>query len=148
MSWLIYPKAIIVREINAGKPQIEALSESAVRNPSIFYRRAIWQIVNGMKAGATISNIVNETLDSLSQEQVIQIQNYGAQLNPLAMFYMLMAVIVPSLSITLIIVMSSFMSLSSVTVKTIFWGLYFFVVFIQIMFLGIIKSRRPNLMSD
>lgn len=140
--------SIIVKEINTGKSQIEALSESAVRNPSIFYRRALWQIVNGMKAGATISNIVKETLDSLSQEQIIQIQSYGSQLNPLAMFYMLMAVIVPSLSITLIIVMSSFMSLSEATIKVIFWGFYTFIVFIQIMFLGIIKSRRPNLMSD
>lgn len=140
--------SIIIREINTGKSQIEALSESAVRNPSVFYRRALWQIVNGMKAGATISNIVKETLDSLSQEQVIQIQNYGSQLNPLAMFYMLMAVIVPSLSITLIIVMASFMALSETIIKAIFWGLYLFIVFIQIMFLGIIKSRRPNLMSD
>ncbi len=140
--------SIIVKEINTGKSQIEALSESAVRNPSIFYRRALWQIVNGMKAGATISNIVKETLDSLSQEQIIQIQSYGSQLNPLAMFYMLIAVIVPSLSITLIIVMSSFMSLSEATIKVIFWGFYTFIVFIQIMFLGIIKSRRPNLMSD
>ncbi len=140
--------SIIVKEINAGKSQIEALSESAVRNPSLFYRRTLWQIVNGMKAGATISNIVKETLDSLSQEQVIQIQSYGSQLNPLAMFYMLMAVIVPSLSITLIIVMSSFMSLSETTIKIIFWVFYTGIVFIQIMFLGIIKSRRPNLMSD
>lgn len=138
----------IIKEINAGKPQIEALTDSATRNPSLFFRRAIWQIVNGMKSGASISDVVKEAIHALSEEQIIQIQSYGSQLNPLAMFYMLIAVIVPALSITLIIVISSFISASETTTKLIFWGLYSCVVFFQMMFLGLIKSRRPNLMGS
>lgn len=138
----------VVKEINSGKPQLDALSDSATRNPSMFYRRALWQVVNGMKSGATISNIMRETINSLSEEQIVQIQSYGSQLNPLAMFYMLIAVIVPALSITLIIVLSSFVSASSSTVKVLFWGLYASITFFQIIFMGLIKSRRPNLMSD
>ncbi len=138
----------VIKEINSGKPQLDALSDSAARNPSMFYRRAIWQIVNGMKSGATISNVMRESINSLSEEQIVQIQNYGSQLNPLAMFYMLIAVIVPALSITLIIVLSSFISASSSTVKVLFWGVYSAITFFQIIFMGLIKSRRPNLMSD
>lgn len=135
-----------VKEINAGKPQLDALEELAVRNPSVFFRRAIWQIVNGMKSGADIADVVKDSIDSLSEEQLVQIQTYGGQLNPLAMFYMLIAVIVPALSVTFIIVISSFVAASESGVKLIFWGLYGCVVFFQIIFLGLIKSRRPNLL--
>ncbi len=135
-----------VKEINAGKPQLDALDELAVRNPSIFFRRAIWQIVNGMKSGADIADVVKDSISSLSEEQLVQIQAYGGQLNPLAMFYMLIAVIVPALSVTFIIVISSFVAASESAVKIIFWGLYGAVVFFQIIFLGLIKSRRPNLL--
>ncbi len=137
-----------VKEISTGRPQIEALEELATNNPSILFRRAIWQIVNGMKAGSDMATVINEIINNLSELQLIQIQNYGGQLNPLAMFYMLIAVIVPSLSITFIIILASFISLSESTTKMFLWGLLVFVIFIQIMFLGIIKSKRPNLLSD
>lgn len=137
-----------VREINAGKSQIETLEEMAAINPSLFFRRAVWQLVNGMKSGADMSSVVNEIIDSLSEEQILQIQRYGSQLNPLAMFYMLMVVIAPSLGMTFLIILSSFIHLSEFVTKLIFWGLYGIVIFFQIMFMGVIKSRRPNLLGD
>ena len=137
----------VVREINTGKPQIEALEDMAAINPSVFFRRAVWQLVNGMKSGADMASVVSETMDSLSEEQILQIQRYGSELNPLAMFYMLMVVIAPSLGTTFLIMMASFMSLSEFATKLIFWSLYGMVFFFQIMFMGIIKSKRPNLLS-
>jgi len=136
-----------VRDINSGKNQADALEELATNNPSVLFRRAVWQIANGMKAGADMSIVMEEIMDALGEHQMIQIQNYGAQLSPLAMFYMLGAVIVPSLSVTFIIILSSFISLSSSATKMAFWTLLVIVVFVQIMFLGVIKSRRPNLLS-
>lgn len=136
-----------VKEINAGRPQVAVLEEIAAKNPSLYFRRSLWQIVNGMKSGADMSNVLSQVLHALGEEQVIQIQKYGSQLNPLAMFYMLVAIIAPSLGITFIIVVSSFVSPSETGTKMVFWGLYGFAVFFQVMFLGIIKSRRPNLLS-
>ncbi len=95
-----------------------------------------------------MSDVLAEVLHALGEEQVIQIQKYGSQLNPLAMFYMLVAIIAPSLGITFIIVLSSFVSPSETGTKLVFWGLYGFATFFQIMFLGVIKSRRPNLLGD
>lgn len=135
-----------VRDINTGRDQIDALEEIAANNPSTLFRRAIWQLVNGMKAGADMSTVMSEIIDALGEHQLIQIQNYGAQLSPLAMFYMLGAVIVPSLSVTFIIILSSFIALSPSMTKIAFWALLVFVIFVQIMFLGVIKSRRPNLL--
>lgn len=137
----------IVKEINGGKPQIEALEEIAAINPSVFFRKAIWQIVNGMKSGTDLAIILEETINLLSEEQILQIQMYGSQLNPLAMFYMLIVVIAPALGITFLIILSSFISLSEFATKMIFWGFYGIVFFFQIMFIGIIKSRRPNLLK-
>ncbi len=136
-----------VRDINTGRSQVDALEEIATNNPSVLFRRAVWQIVNGMKAGADMSTVMEEIMDSLGEQQLIQIQNYGSQLSPLAMFYMLAAVIVPSLSVTFIIILSSFIALSSEATKIAFWSLLIIVIFVQIMFLGIIKSRRPNLLT-
>ncbi|MEA2036371.1 MAG: type II secretion system F family protein [Nanoarchaeota archaeon] len=138
----------VVKAINAGKPQIETLENMAAINPSLFFRRAIWQLVNGMKSGANMSNVINEIINLLSEEQILQIQRYGSRLNPLAMFYMLMVVIVPSLGMTSLIILASFISLSEFATKFMFWGLYGFVIFFQIMFMGIIKSKRPNLLGD
>lgn len=137
-----------VRDINAGRPQVEALEEIATTNPSLLFRRALWQMVNGMKSGADMGSVMNESIVALSEEQVLQIQRYGGQLNPLAMFYMLIAVIVPSLSMTFLIMMSSFMSINEFGVKMLFWGLFGVVMFFQLMFLGIIKSKRPNLLGE
>ncbi len=136
-----------VKKINAGKPQIETLEEMATLNPSLFFRRAIWHLVNGMKAGADMSNVIKEMVNLLSEEQILQIQRYGSQLNPLAMFYMLVVVIAPSLGMTFLIIISSFISLSEFATKLVFYGLFAIVVFFQIMFIGMIKSKRPNLLG-
>ena len=111
----------VVREVNAGKPQIDALDVIAFENPSPYFRRVIWQISNRMKTGADLAETVKEITIHLSGEQVNQIERYGAQLSPLSMFYMVVAIILPALGLTLMIVMASFMSLSAVGIKIMFW---------------------------
>ncbi|MFH1641412.1 MAG: type II secretion system F family protein [Nanoarchaeota archaeon] len=139
---------IVVKQINAGKPQTETLEEMVAENPSIFFRRSIWHIINGIKSGANMALVITEIMDLLSEERVLQIQKYGGQLNPLAMFYMLVVVIGPSIGMTFLIMLSSFVSLSEFATKLVFWSLYGMVFFFQLMFMGIIKSKRPNLLGD
>ncbi len=136
-----------VRKINAGEPQINALEELARNNPSFHFRRTLWQIANGIKTGSDMGSVIKLSIDNLSEEQLIQIQQYGAQLNPLAMFYMMIAVIVPALGVTFVLVISSFVNLSADLTKLIFWGLLIVVFFFQLMFIGVLKTRRPNLVE-
>ena len=138
----------VVKKINAGVPQIKALEDAALQNPSPYFRRALWQIINGMKEGATINKVIATTISNLNKEQIIQIEKYGGQLNPLAMFYMMGAVIVPTLSITFFVVLASFIGLSDVIIKASFLGLLCFVIFFQFMFSGIIKTKRPSLLGE
>lgn len=135
-----------VKEINAGRPQAEVLENLGKNNPSEFFRRALWQISNGMKAGSDISIVIQDTVDSLNEEQYIQIQEYGNKLNPVIMFYMLSSVILPALAITFLTIISSMVGLSEGLTQVIFIGLFVVVLVIQIMFLGVIKSVRPSLL--
>jgi len=134
-----------VKKINAGSPEQEVLEELSHSNTSKFFKRTLWQISNGMNAGSNMAHVVRDSIKSLNEEQLLQIQNYGNQLNPLMVFYMLAAVIVPSLSITFLTIFSSMVSLPGNSTKILFMGLFVGVVFIQIMFLGMIKSKRPSL---
>jgi pilus assembly protein TadC len=136
----------MVRKINAGVPQTEVLEEVAQRNPSLFFRRTLWQISNGMRAGSDISIIIKDSIKSLSEEQLIQIQTYGNKLNPSIMFYMLSSVILPALSITFLTIISSLINLSANITKAAFIILFVSVVLIQIVFLGVIKTIRPSLL--
>ena len=136
-----------VKEINSGRDQIDALEDMALRNPSVLFRRSLWQMVNGMKTGADIASLIKDVIDGISDEQLTQIQKYGGQLSPMALFYMLIAVIAPSLGTTFIIVLSSFIALEENVVKMIFYSILTITIFLQIIFMGMIKSRRPTLMS-
>lgn len=135
-----------VRKINAGLPEIEVLDELGKKNNSLFFRRALWQISNGMRAGSDISIVISDTVRSLNEEQLIQIQNYGNKLNPVIMFYMLSSVILPALAITFLTVISSLINLEKTITQALFIGFFVMILVIQLVFLGVIKSIRPSLL--
>ena len=136
----------IIKEINAGTPQIDAIEKYGRITNSKYFKRVLLQMSNGIRAGSEMSIIIKDGIRSLANEQTIQIQNYGGRLNPSIMFYMLIAVILPSLGITFMIIIASLLNLSKGLVQLIFFTIMGFVVFMQIMFLGVIKSRRPSLL--
>ncbi len=135
-----------VKKINAGMPESEVLKELGKINPSIFFRRTLWQISNGMNAGSDMSIVIKDSIKTLNEEQMIQMQTYGNKLNPLIVMYMLMAVIIPALSVTFLTIISSMVNLPKTTSMFMFIGLFVFDILFQIMFLGLIKSRRPSLL--
>lgn len=135
-----------VKRIGSGEPEAEVLDDLGRRNSSVFFRRTLWQISSGMKSGSDLSIVIKDSIKLLSEEQLIQIQNYGNKLNPLIVVYMLIAVIIPALSITFLIIISSMTNLPKNMTILLFIGLFVFVVLVQTMFLGIIKSGRPSLL--
>ena len=135
-----------VKKINAGFPQIEVIEELGKRNHSILFRKALWQISNGMKAGSNITEVVKDIIRSLNEEQYLQIQTYGNKLNPLIMFYMLISIILPALAITFLTIISSIVNLPKAVAMGLFIGLYVVSVLIQIMFLGAIRTAKPSLL--
>lgn len=135
-----------VNAINSGTPQIDALEDLIKRNSSVYFKRVLWQISNSLRSGSDMAIVVKDSIDNLNKEQAIQIQSYSSKLNPLIMFYMLIAVILPSLGLTFLTIISSMLGLSGSMIKLMYIAVFIFVVLIQIMFLGMIKTRRPSLL--
>ena len=135
-----------VKRISSGEPESEVLNEIGKRNPSIFFRRTLWQLSNGLNVGSDMSIVVKDSIKSLNEEQLIEIQEYGNKLNPLVMLYMLLSVIIPSLSIAFLTIVTSMLGITKTITSMLFIILFVFVVFFQLIFLGIIKSKRPRLL--
>ena len=133
----------VVQEVNAGKPLEIALEDSATKNPSAYFRRSIWHISNGVKAGGDIGGIVQSIIDNMTAQQRIEVRKFGSQLNPLSLIFMMVAVIMPTLGVTFLMVLSTFGGIE--VTEMMFWVIIAGVVLFEFMFLGMIKSKRPNI---
>jgi flagellar protein FlaJ len=131
-----------VDDISTGKSEIAALEMLARRNPSLYFRRVLWQIVNSLKSGADIGNTIKQIVDNLAEEQRVAIKKYGSQLNPLTLMYMIFAVIFPTLGITFLLVLSSFVGIG-IDLQLVLIGIILFLLMFQFMIIGLIKSKRP-----
>lgn len=133
----------IVRDIELGTPMEDALSNAYRTTPSKRFKKILFQISNSLKIGVDITAPLEATLEEITQEQLIEIQRYGKKLNSIVMFYMLVAIVVPSLGITLFSIIASLIALN------IDMGVFSIVLFaltlVQIMFIAVFKSIRPNL---
>ena len=134
-----------VDAINTGTPEEIALADMAERNPSPFVRKIVWQIVNGMKAGANVTSVLSETVASMMREQKIAITRFSSALRVLSLMYMMIGVIVPALGITFLIVLGSFPQIK--LGEWMFWGMLGAITVVEFMYIGIIKSRRPNIIG-
>jgi len=133
----------MIKDVNAGTSVEDALDELAMRVPSQNLRRVVWQLSNGIKSGSDMGRVIDEVIDVMSKEKMLAIRKYGSELNPLTLVYMMIAVIIPALGVTMLIVLSSFSGIS--ISETMFIGILAVVAFLQFMYMGMIKSRRPNI---
>jgi pilus assembly protein TadC len=133
----------INEKVRLGTSLEDAITETIEVCPSENLRKLLWQILNSISTGANIASALNSVLENIVREQNIEMKEFGNKLNPLAMFYMMIAVIVPSLGITMLIVFSSFvnikLTLLSLIVIAVAIGL------LQLMFLMMIRNSRPNI---
>ena len=134
---------IIVTEINGGLSEIEAFQRASLRNPSLHFRRAIWQLTNALKAGSDISSALESIVQTMVSEQIVEIRRYGQELNPFTLMYMLFSVIMPTLGITFLIILSSF---SGLTIPDyLFVLIIMFLGMFQYFYMGIIKTKRSTM---
>lgn len=133
--------AEIVKEIHSGEPQDQVLEKTAIENPSPHFRSIIWQISNALKAGSDMGTILQSMVYDLERDQFAGIKKYNSEMNPWTMMYMLLAVIMPSLGITFMMVLSGFMDMA--IGPTVFYMTIVFVVFFQVFFLSFMKTKRP-----
>lgn len=131
----------IIRHVDMGTPIEEAINQEVELTPSEDLRKVLWQILNALRTGADASKSLRAVIEQIVREQHIAITEYGRKLNPLAMFYMIIAIIIPTLGITMLVVLSTLVSLP--LDFTILMVLLLFIAFMQFMFLSVIRSSRP-----
>lgn len=132
----------IVDKVELGTSMDKAMNELIEYAPSDALRKLLWQILNSMRTGSAIADSLRVAIDQITREQQIEVVEYGRKLNPLAMFYMMIAVILPSLGAIMVIVMATFIGFQiSLVALLVAAGL---LMFMQFMFLATIKSQRPS----
>jgi pilus assembly protein TadC len=132
----------LVREIDIGTPLEEALSKASRYSPSEKFRHILFQISNALKIGIDVSKTLEAVLDDIAEEQLVEIQRYGRKLNSLTMFFMLFSIVLPSLGITLFVTVVSMFSANFDL--SFFLLLAFAILLLELFFLTIFKSIRPN----
>jgi archaeal flagellar protein FlaJ len=137
-----------VEEIRSGKYVEAALEDLATRNPSPYFQKVIWQIVNVIKTGGDLKTLLKDLTERLSQDQINTAKGFGAKLSPISMVYMLAAVIIPSLGTTVLITVSSLPNVGSSINEQLFWIILVVTVVLQLQFAMIIKSTRPTIIGD
>jgi len=132
----------IVKDIELGTPLEEALDKASRYCPSEKMRRILFQISNALKIGVDVTHFLSAILDEIAQDQLLEIQKYGRKLSGLTMFYMLFAVVVPSLGITLGITVVSLVNFH--VDFGAFIVILFMLLIVELVFISIFKSVRPN----
>jgi flagellar protein FlaJ len=130
-----------VQDINAGEMQETALEKMALRTESEFLRRTIRQMLTAFRSGASLQASLKSVIKNLQQYQYSQVKSYTYELNLWVLLFIIMSVAVPSLGITLLVILSTF---GSLTVDEGFIiGLVGFCILCEIALIEFIKSRRP-----
>ena len=131
----------ITDKIDLGTSMEDALNEAVEYIPSNDFRKVLWQIINSIRTGSDIGKSLYSVMEQVMKDQITEVNKYGKKLNPLAMFYMMVAVILPSLGMTMLVILSSFIQFElNLTILMTLAGL---LAFVQFMFISIIKFSRP-----
>jgi len=121
----------------------KALSDESENSPSPKFRKILFQISNALSIGIDVTEFLEATLNDIADEQLIEINRYGKKLNSVTLFYMLLAVVVPSLGLTIFTVVAT---LAGIEVNmTFFMVILLFLIILQSIFLVVYKSIRPNI---
>ncbi|MBR9700624.1 type II secretion system F family protein [Candidatus Woesearchaeota archaeon] len=132
----------MVKDIELGTPLEDALQKASRYCPSKKMQRILFQISNALSIGVDVTDYLEAILDEIAADQLLEIQKYGRKLSGITMFYMLFAVIVPSLGITMGITVASLVSIQ------VSFGLFlvvlFFLTLIELGFITIFRQIRPN----
>lgn len=133
----------IVNDIELGTPIEQALATAADYSPSKEFRQILWQLNAALRSGVDVSSTLKGILGEIASRQIIEVERYGKKLSTVSLLYMLGAVIIPSLGVTLFVSFSGFLG---VVLNN--YHLYVIVLamaFVQFMFLSIFRTIRPDI---
>jgi pilus assembly protein TadC len=131
----------IVDQINTGVPIEKALEEARTYTSSEKFKKVLWQLLVTLKTGTDVTGPLKATLSAIAKDQILEIKKYGKKLNSMMLFYMVVACVVPSLGLTIFLIIGSFLQIS--VSQAALYGILFGLAIIQGFFLMMIKAIRP-----
>lgn len=135
----------IVEKVTLGVPMGTAMHAVAENNPSQYFNRVVLQMANSIASGSDVATALEASLEQISKEQVIELKAYGQKLNPIAMFFMVFGIIMPSLGVAFLIVVLSFLGKNSLAISsTTLLEILAAIGLVQFMFLKVIENSRPK----
>ena len=134
----------IIREVESGRSMGDVLDDVGMWSPSEHYRQSLWQIVNALRSGSDVSNALDAISKTIRMEKQNQIRAYAQELNLWGLIYMMAAVVVPSMGVTLLVILSSFMGGQYIN-ERLFWIILAGLIVFQVVFISFIRSKRPSI---
>jgi len=131
----------IVDDISTGNSIENALQSAIAYSPSDKFRKILFHINNALKLGIDVTGPLSSVLEEITKEQETEVKRYGKKVNSIIIFYMLAAVVIPSIGMTILIVILSFVSFSVKFYH--FLAVLFFILIIEFLFMSVFKSMRP-----
>lgn len=132
---------LAIEEIESGVPQEEALDHLARRVPSQSLKRTIDIMLNAIKSGSDVAGTLNLINDMLIKKQQSDMKSYAGELTPMSMAYMLISVVMPSLGMSVFVILGSLAHFNTVDI---IYVIPPFLLMFQMFFMGMIGSRRPS----
>jgi flagellar protein FlaJ len=132
--------AYTVQEIESGVPQDKALEHLSARVPSQALKRAIDILINAIKSGSDVHGTLVLINDMLIQKQQSDMKSYAGELTPMSMGYMMVSVVLPSLGMSVFVILGS---LAKINIVALIYLIPVILVVFQVFFMGMVSSRRP-----
>lgn len=131
----------IVDDISTGSTIENALNNAMNYSPSDNLRKILFHINNALQLGIDVTRPLELVLEEITREQELEIKTYGKKLNTLIIFYMLVAVIMPSLGMAMAVVVSTFINFPIGLREMLIF--IFFIMVLQFIFISIFRAIRP-----
>ncbi|MFH1055154.1 MAG: type II secretion system F family protein [Candidatus Altiarchaeota archaeon] len=126
----------------------DAFERSARRNPSKIYRRTVWQIVNSLDTGADIHSNLKSIINDLRREQENEAQRYARTMEKQMTLYIMGGIVFPALAVAIIQTVSTIGASQNLAQEPTYWAILMASLAVQILFLYIIKFRKPTLLAE
>ncbi len=131
----------IVQDIHFGARIEDAVDKALKNNPCDNLKKILWEISNSVKTGSDMTKTLGAILQGINEQYFTEIEKYGRKINSITLFYMVLAIIVPSLGITMVSIIASFVGIT--IPMNILYFVVFIIAFVQFMFISLYRSIRP-----
>jgi len=131
----------VAKQVQSGRPLDKALESMALRTSSEYMKRTVWQLVNVLKSGSNLKIALKIVISEQMQNHKEKIRSYAQELNLWSLIYMIFAVAIPTIGLTMMLILTTFAGFELTEVFFVVFALI--CLFIQYAIIGLIQSRRP-----